>query len=114
MSVSFHGIGQVCATFLGSGTEGQVVKVSSASTVAPCAAGDDFCGVAVCAKDGACTVQVAGFVTLPYSGDAAPAVGYAMLSADGEGGVTAAETNAGREFLVADVDTAAETVTILL
>ena len=114
MSVSFRGIGQVCATFLGSGTEGKVVKVSGASTVAPCSAGDDFCGVAVCVKDGACAVQVAGFVTVPYSGETAPSVGYAMLSADGDGGVTTAEANAGREFLVVDVDTVAETVTILL
>lgn len=114
MSVSFHGIGQVCATFLGAGTEGQVVKMSSAATVAPCSAGDDFCGVAVCAKGDACAVQVAGFVTVPYSGGAAPSVGYAMLSADGDGGVKTAATNAGREFLVVDVDTDAETVTILL
>ena len=36
MSVSFHGIGQVCATFLGDGTEGQVVKMSGKGTVAAC------------------------------------------------------------------------------
>ena len=111
MSVSFHGIGQVCATFLGAGTEGQVVKMSSAATVAPCAADDSFCGLAVCAKDDACAVQVAGFVTVPYSGTA-PSVGFAKLAADGDGGVKTAEN--GREYLVVSTDTTAETATILL
>ena len=111
MSLSFHGIGQVCATFLGTGTEGQVVKLSGSGTVAPCAAGDSFCGAAVCVKDDACCVQVAGFVTVPYS-SAAPSVGYAALSADGSGGVKADEN--GREYLVVGADEDAGTVTILL
>ncbi len=109
MSVSFHGIGQVCATFLGTGTEGQVV--STAATVAPCENGDSFCGVAMCVKDDACAVQVAGFVTVPYS-STEPTPGYAKLSADGTGGVKTDE--GGREYLVVSVDTAAKTVTILL
>ena len=111
MSVSFHGIGQVCATFLGDGTEGQVVKMSGKGTVAACSAGESFCGVALCAKDDACAVQVAGFVTVPYSGTE-PAPGYAVLTADGSGGVKIVES--GREYLVADADTTAKTVTILL
>ena len=111
MSVSFHGIGQVCATFLGTGTEGQVVKVSTAATVAPCEDGNSFCGVALCVKDDACAVQVAGFVTVPYS-STEPTPGYAKLSADGTGGVKTDES--GREYLVVSVDTAAKTVTILL
>ena len=111
MSVSFHGIGQVCATFLGDGTEGQVVKMSGKGTVAACSAGESFCGVALCAKDDACAVQVAGFVTVPYSGTE-PAPGYVALAADGSGGVKIVES--GREYLVADADTTAKTVTILL
>ena len=111
MSVSFHGIGQVCATFLGDGTEGQVVKMSGKGTVAACSAGESFCGVALCAKDDACAVQVAGYVTVPYSGTE-PATGYAALAADGSGGVKIVES--GREYLVADADTTAKTVTILL
>ena len=39
--VSFNGIGQWCATFLGEDiTLGSVVKVSGAQTVAACAAGN--------------------------------------------------------------------------
>ena len=112
MSISFQGIGQVCATFLcGTVAEGQLVKVSGRGTVAACDDGDGFCGVAVCKKDDACAVQVAGFVTVPYSGTE-PAPGYAALAADGSGGVKSVES--GREYLVADADTTAKTVTILL
>jgi len=112
MSVSFEGVGQVCATFLGGGlSEGHVVKVTDCGTAGPCGNGDDFCGLALCCKDDACTVQVAGFVTARYSGTP-PKAGYAALCADGAGGVKTA--SGGRSRLVADVDTVAGTVTILL
>ena len=80
-------------------------------TVAPCSDGNSFCGVAMCVKDDACCVQVAGFVTVPYS-STEPTPGYAKLSADGTGGVKSDES--GREYLVVSVDTAAKSVTILL
>ena len=74
MSVSFEGVGQVCATFWGSGvTEGHVVKMTGNGTV------------------GACAAQ----------------------TGDGAGGVTCPEKG-GRACLVADVDSAAKTATILL
>lgn len=117
MSVSFEGVGQVCATFLGGGlAEGQVVKMTGSGTVGACAADDAFCGVALCCKDDACTVQVGGFVTVNYSG-AAPAVGWRALAADGNGGVKAVgdeETGSGRVLPVVNVDTAGKTVTVLL
>ena len=113
MSVSFEGVGQVCATFLGGGlTEGQVVKMTGSGTVGACAADDAFCGVALCCKDDACTVQMGGFVTVGYSG-AAPALGYTALTADGKGGVKTAGEG-GVMCLVAQVDTAAKTATIML
>lgn len=112
MNVSFDGVGQVCATFLGLGlTEGCVVKVPGPGTAGPCKAGDDFCGAVLSCRDGACTVQLAGFITLPYSG-AAPATGWQTLDADGHGGVKIASD--GREYLAVDVDETAETVTIML
>ena len=90
MSVSFEGVGQVCATFLGGKlAEGQVVKLTGNGTVETCGDGDHFIGAAICCKDDACTVQVGGFVTVSYSG-AAPAVGWSALAADGKGGVKAA------------------------
>lgn len=113
MSISFEGVGQVCATFLGSKlAEGQVVKMAGNGTVGACSAGDLFCGVALCCKDDACTVQVGGFVSVAYSGTA-PAVGWSSLAADGNGGVKTAASG-GMAYLVTDVDTTAETVTIML
>lgn len=113
MSVSFAGVGQVCATFLGDGlSEGQVVKVSGNGTVGACAADDDFCGVTLCCKEDACSVQVAGFVSVSYSG-AAPSVGWCALAADGSGGVKTTASG-GRMRLVACVDPADKSATILL
>lgn len=112
MTVSFNGIGQVNATFLGKHlAENQVVKMSGHGTVAACADGDSFCGMALCCKDDACTVQVGGFVTVGYSG-AAPAVGWTALAANGSGGVKTSAS--GRTYLVAGADTTAKTVTIML
>ena len=107
MSVSFDGVGQVCATFLGSGIEeGQAVKVSGWGTAAVCGDGESFCGAAICCRDGACTVQVSGFLTLGYTGTA-PAAGPVKLCGYGQGGAVTA-------CLAVDADSAAKTVTILL
>ena len=114
MSVSFEGIGQVCATFLGAGlTEGCVVKAAGGGAVEACGDGDSFCGAALCCKEDACTVQVRGFVTLGYTGDA-PEAGTVSLCAVGLGGVRATGERGGSAFLVGDADAAAQTVTILL
>ncbi len=112
MNVSFAGIGQTVATFMGGAGENQVVKLTGNGTVGPCGAGDLFCGVVLCRKEDASSVQVGGFVTVSYSGTA-PAVGYANLTADGSGGVTAV-SEGGLCCLVADVDTDRRLATILL
>lgn len=116
MSVSFQGVGQVCATFLGSGLqEGQVVKMSGRKTVSACADGDGFCGVALCCREDACSVQVGGFVTVKYSGTV-PSAGWAELYANGSGGVRGPgeKETGGVRCLVADADTTAKTVTLML
>ena len=113
MIVSFAGVGQVCATFLGGGlTEGHVVKLTGSGTVGSCEADDAFCGAAVCCKDDACTVQVGGFLSVGYSGTA-PDLGWVTLAADGLGGVKTA-AGGGVRCLAAEVDAAAKTVTIML
>lgn len=110
--VSFNGIGQWCATFLGEDIpEGSVVKVSEAQTAAACGAGDPFCGVAVAGRDGAVSVQVGGFVTVGYS-EGTPAVGFTGLSANGSGGVKSDESGVKR--WVVETDETAQTVTVLL
>lgn len=114
MSISYEGIGMWCATCACGGVrEGAVVKLSTGGTAQPCEAGDAFCGVVCCVDhDGsACSVQLGGLAKVNYSGGA-PEIGFAKLSADGEGGVkTAAD---GRELLVMDVDTGKKTVVIRL
>jgi len=112
MNVSFDGIGGKLVTFLTSNaTKGAVVKVSAAGAVALCSAGDAFDGVAVTVADGCAAVCLDGFVTVDYSGTA-PAIGHAILVADGSAGVKTAES--GTTYLVVDRDTTAKTVTIKL
>ena len=110
MNVSFEEIGRLAVTFAQSGCQGgQVCKVSANGTVAPCAAGDKFCGVVEGVRGGVAAVQVAGFATVAVSG--AVNVGYVNLCADGIGGVKA---GAGREYLVVSVDNSAKTAIIKL
>ena len=108
---SFEDIGAVAATFQVSGEVkgGQVVKVSVSRTVAPCTAGDKFCGVALEPRAGGAAVQVKGFVTVTCTGTLTP--GWALLAADGKGGVQAAAAGSddadpvGVEVLVVSADT---------
>lgn len=111
MNVSFEEIGRLTVTFAGVDCKAnEVCKVSANGTVAPCAAGDKFCGVAEGVRGGYAAVQVAGFAEVAYSG-AAPALGYVNLCADGNGGVQAGN---GREYLVVTVDENARTAVIKL
>lgn len=116
MMVSYEGIGRLCATFscedLAVGTP---VRVSDAGTVTACSKGNEVAGVVAAVSRGrdACSVQLRGFVTLPYSGTTPPSVGYNALAADGDGGVKLADSSV-RQRLVVEVDSTASTVTFLL
>ena len=57
-------------------------------------------------------VQVAGFVTLHYTGTTAPTVGECALAGDGKGGVAVTEN--AKKYRVLRVDTAAKTVGLYL
>lgn len=112
--ISFEGIGEVTATFhAGNGVKlGQTVKVSGDSAVAPCGAGERFCGVAVTQPRGGCVgVQVSGMVQVSCA-DPTVTVGYVKLTADGSGGVKAASSgDKGSEYLVT-ADDGAGAITI--
>lgn len=97
--ISFEGIGETAATFACEGAvkEGETVKLSGSGTVGPCAAGDRFCGVALCVKDGYASVQLDGLVQVD-AGDGVTA-GWVKLSGDGKGGVQKDETK-GNPYLV--------------
>lgn len=108
MSISYEEIGQVTVTCQ-AGTDvekGQVVKLSGNDTVAPCAAGEAFCGVAhQVSEDGYAAVQLKGAVTLSCAAGGVQ-TGWASLTADGSGGVKAAgSTDKGVSALVLRADT---------
>ncbi len=115
MSVAFNGYKESLATFKAANglTAGVPVKVSANGTVDRCAAGDNFCGVASGVGSGYASVQMGGFVSLPYTGATAPVVGYTSLAADGSGGVKVV-TEGGRSMLVFEVDTTVKTVGFML
>ena len=112
--IDFAGIGEVVATFYANeGVKmGETVKVSGDSTVAPCAAGEKFCGVAATEPRGGCVgVQVGGMAQVSCT-DGGVTVGYVNLTADGKGGVKAASgSDKGGEYLVV-ADDGAGTITI--
>lgn len=111
MNYGFDGVGQWAATFAAEEVEeGAVVKPAGNGSVTACAAGDAFCGVAIyVGHDGkACSVQLGGMATVPFSGTA-PVVGYGVLAADGNGGVKTATS--GEKYWIVAVDSAAGTVT---
>lgn len=113
MKVSFEGAGEQVLSFMkASGVEkGSLVKLSANATVAKCAAGDNFAGVCIKADDSFADVKTAGYVELGYTGTA-PAVGYAKLTAAGDGKVKTADT--GREYLIIKVDSAAAVVGFIM
>ena len=116
MMVSYEGIGRLCATFSCEDLAvGPPVRVSGAGTVAACSKGNEVAGVVAAVSRGkdACSVQLRGFVTLPYSGTTPPSLGYCALAADGDGGVKLADSSV-RQRLVVEVDSTASTVTFLL
>ena len=110
MNVSFEEIGRMAVTFARNGCEaGQVCKVSTSGTVAPCAAGDKFCGIVEGVRGGFAAVQVAGFAAVSVTGPVS--LGYVNLCADGNGGV---KSGSGREYLVVRVDPTANSAVIKL
>ena len=104
MAIFHQELGQVCTTMYlqGSAADNTVCKMHANDTVAACAAGNDFIGVVVGKRDGLACVQVAGFVTLHYTG----------TTGDGKGGVAVTEN--AKKYRVLRVDTAAKTVGLYL
>jgi hypothetical protein len=114
MKISLNGCGENVATFEAESgvTAGMPVKMTDNGTVGACADKDHFCGVAVSVRGGFAAVQLGGYVQVPYSGSAAPMVGYQTLSGTADGKVQAEA--AGRSILVTDVNSAAQFCGIIL
>lgn len=104
METAMNGYAENAATFrcVENLVPGTPVMVTDTGTVS--AANGAFCGVALSWRDGYAAVQLAGYVSLPYS-DTKPSVGYQLLTADANGKVkTAAPGTAGMQRLVVDAD----------
>ena len=106
MNVSFAGFGENIATFETAAAipAGTPVKMSANGTVAACAAGDAFIGIAVSQRGDFVGVQLKGYRNAAVTGSVP--VGWAPLVADGSGGVKAAgEDAAGISVLVVSAGT---------
>lgn len=113
MAISFDSIGQECVTVTSNNTISENIpcKFSSSRTVSACADGNAIHGICIRQEGSLVTLQIKGFVTLPYSGSA-PTVGFCSLAAAASGKVKKLEN--AKEYLVVDVNTTNSTVTFLL
>lgn len=113
MKVAFTGYAENVTTLETDGAvkPGTVVKMKGNGMVGPCSAKDKFCGVALSIREQCAAVQLNGYVRVAYTGTA-PAVGWALLNANGSGGVQAEAS--GREMLVMDVDPTAHICGVML
>lgn len=108
----YKGIGAVVVSARDNGAAaGAVCKYSENDTVTAAGAGEAFHGVCVFLKNEQASVQVKGFVTMPYTGTV-PSLGHVQLKANGDGGVQVGSD--GQTYLVAAVDTTENTVTFCL
>lgn len=114
MVVSNDSIGQLCITAQVS-EETPVMSVcryDDPNYIVPCDEDEDIEGVLIARRGDRGTLQVRGFVTLPYIGQT-PCVGLCPL-VTGESGNTVKTVQGKREYLVTDIDTVAKTVTFML
>ncbi len=112
MNVAFNGFNEDIVTFeAASGvTAGTPVTISANGKVAATTSGA-FCGICKSVRAGYAAVQLSGYVTVGSSGSIS--LGYQKLGAAADGKVKADSTN-GREYLVVDVDSTANTVGFIL
>ena len=112
MNVSFEEIGHISATFATDSAQvGTLCKMAENGKVAPCEAGNAFCGKVESVRKGFAGVQLHGFAEVAFTGSA-PKVGYQILVADGNGGVKV--HTAGESYLVVSVDDSTKTAIIEL
>lgn len=113
MKISLDGFNNKSATLVAAaGTEkGDIVSLSNNLTVSTASQGAAFCGVCEDVRDGYATVLLEGYTRVSYS-STAPSLGFAVLAADGSGGVKTAQS--GRTCLVVEVDTVSNTIGIIM
>lgn len=112
MSVSIKGYKANAVTLIAAQglAKGDLVKISANNTAAACAAGNVPCGLCLSTDGSYACVQLEGYMKIKYTGTA-PALGNAIITADGNGGIKTAAT--GKNVLVVSVDTASTTAEII-
>lgn len=80
------------------------VTVNGKAAVTKSTAGMSFCGIARSVRENCASVQLSGYMRLPYSGTA-PAYGVTSITADGNGGI---KSGVGCSVLVVEIDTEAK------
>lgn len=112
MNVAFNGYDEGIITFeAASGvTAGSPVEITANGKVSAVTSGA-FCGICRSVRNGYASVQLKGYVKAESSGSIS--LGYQKLGAYTGGKVKADSTN-GREYLVVDVDSTANTVGFIL
>lgn len=114
MVVSNDSIGQVCITAEVNDTVDamSVCRYDDLNYIVPCDEGEEIEGILIARRCNRGTLQVRGFVTMPYSGEV-PSVGLCSMAA-GPDGSTVKVAEGKREYLVTDIDTEVQTVTFML
>lgn len=112
MKTSFNGFNEQVASFEADSSvaAGKAVGISANGKVQAVTSGA-FCGVCKKVKDGIAAVQLAGYVKVPYTGSLS--LGWQKVSAT-TGSKIAADASNGREYLIVDVDSAANIAGIIL
>lgn len=114
--LSFEDIGGMVVTLRAKGdvTRGCVVGVTGRESVGIPEPDGGICGVVQdLAGDGLVSVQMKGFVSVPYTGNVQP--GWVSLVANGSGGVQKAGAGVtGHDFLLVSSDSQQRTAVILL
>lgn len=110
MNVSFDGYNANSLTFEAADTVSVGTPVAMSDNGKVTAASSAFCGVCTALKNGYASVQLDGYVRLPYTGSVT--IGYKKLAAE-NGKVKVDNTN-GKEYLVLDVNSDTHTLGIIL
>ena len=115
MLVSFNGLMEEVATFTcpKDMSAGKIVKLVGSGSVGECLEGDKFHGVCLVSDGGCASVQLAGYVKLPYTGTA-PTIGDAAVVCNADGNGVKFVTNGGRAVTVLDLDTTAKQVGFIM
>lgn len=113
-NISYRGFNSSALTFESDAEfkKGDPVAISAAGACSPAEEDDLFIGICVSVRGNLITVQMEGYVEVPYSGTA-PECGWGLLCADGDGGVAVSEGTAA-VYRIISVDTVNKTVGFIL